>query len=261
MYFLYNGSHTGKRWCKDVDLIVTDTHATADYYKEREGITAHAIGSLIDPSNVVSQVHEKSNFTILNPVPLKGGIIFLQIAIYMLKVRPDIRFEVVEGRGSWQELVDAYFLSANLEPIELINIKVSKNTDDLRPIYSRARMIIAPSLWWESGGRVVAEAMLNGIPVLITNRGGPPEYAQDACIKLNMPDELYNPPFNKTLSDDAIRTLANHIIRVNDDFSYYDDLCKRAALVGTRLHNYEINAQKFIKLVQPLIDRCAGDMA
>jgi glycosyltransferase involved in cell wall biosynthesis len=38
-------------------------------------------------------------------------------------------------------------------------------------VYSLTRLLIMPSLWNESFGLVAAEAMLNGIPVLASNRG------------------------------------------------------------------------------------------
>lgn len=38
-----------------------------------------------------------------------------------------------------------------------------------------ARVVLMPSLWEESFGRVAAEAMANGIPVLSSDRGALPE--------------------------------------------------------------------------------------
>ena len=37
-------------------------------------------------------------------------------------------------------------------------------------VYSMTRLLLMPSLWNESFGLVAAEAMLNGIPVLASNR-------------------------------------------------------------------------------------------
>ena len=38
-------------------------------------------------------------------------------------------------------------------------------------VFSRSKLLLMPSLWNESFGLVAAEAMLNGIPVLASNRG------------------------------------------------------------------------------------------
>jgi glycosyltransferase involved in cell wall biosynthesis len=42
-------------------------------------------------------------------------------------------------------------------------------------VYSMTRLLLMPSLWNESFGLVAAEAMLNGIPVLASNRGALPD--------------------------------------------------------------------------------------
>jgi glycosyltransferase involved in cell wall biosynthesis len=67
----------------------------------------------------------------------------------------------------------------------------------MRPIYARAKALLALSLWWESFGRVAAEAAMNGIPVLHTNRGGLPEAAAASGIKIDFAKYLHQPPYNR----------------------------------------------------------------
>jgi glycosyltransferase involved in cell wall biosynthesis len=55
------------------------------------------------------------------------------------------------------------------------NITLHPPTQDMRPIYAGAKILLAPSQWEEAWGRVATEAHVNGVPVLGSNRGGLPE--------------------------------------------------------------------------------------
>jgi glycosyltransferase involved in cell wall biosynthesis len=48
----------------------------------------------------------------------------------------------------------------------LANLNRMTNTPDPRDFYQVSRVVLMPSLWRESLGRVATEAMANGIPVL-----------------------------------------------------------------------------------------------
>ena len=54
----------------------------------------------------------------------------------------------------------------------LANLNRMANTPDSRDFYRVSRVVLMPSLWRESLGRVAMEAMANGIPVLAMVIGG-----------------------------------------------------------------------------------------
>ena len=47
-----------------------------------------------------------------------------------------------------------------------------------------------PSLWWENQPLVAIEAMINGIPVIGSDRGGIPETLGEAGFCLPLPERL-----------------------------------------------------------------------
>lgn len=47
--------------------------------------------------------------------------------------------------------------------------------DDMREAYAESKLVVVPSRWEEPFGRVPAEAMVSGIPCVVSNRGGLPE--------------------------------------------------------------------------------------
>ena len=114
----------------------------------------------------------------VNPAPIKGVERMFALAADC----PDIPFLVVE---SW-----------NLDPVwrdhcrrrarAMGNIEWLAPTDDMRPVYARARMLLMPSVWEESFGRTVVEAQLNGLPVLASDRGALRDNVGDGGMVLDV---------------------------------------------------------------------------
>ena len=69
----------------------------------------------------------------------------------------------------------------------LPNVTIRPNAADPRTFYAVSKLLLVPSLWNESFGLVAAEAMLNGIPVLASNRGALPETIGDAGFLFDIP--------------------------------------------------------------------------
>lgn len=59
------------------------------------------------------------------------------------------------------------------------NIKFMGYNSDLKEVYSTFNVLIIPSLWNETAGRVVIEANSYGLPVIASNRGGIAEFVED----------------------------------------------------------------------------------
>lgn len=257
--YLVNGNYSGGRWCRDVDLFITDSHATSDFYQKKIGIKPIPCGKFIDPSKVVVKNRAPKHLLFVNPSLQKGVGIVIQLAMLLEKRRPDIKFEVVESRGDWSTFLKE--ISTNLgEPrTELSNVIVTPNTNDMRPIYARAKMVLAPSLWWESGSRVLAESMLNGIPAVITDYGGSPEMIGDGGIKIKLPPECHEKPYVRLPKMAVLEIVAQKLIDFYDDEPAYQQLVTKAQQVGNRLHHIEISTRRLIEAFTPLTSKRAGD--
>jgi glycosyltransferase involved in cell wall biosynthesis len=57
----------------------------------------------------------------------------------------------------------------------LRNVELAPRARDMRAVYGRARIVLAPSQWREAFGRVAAEAHVSGVPVIASDIGGLPE--------------------------------------------------------------------------------------
>jgi glycosyltransferase involved in cell wall biosynthesis len=228
--FLYNGNFSGKRWCRDVDVILTDSNATAELYREKDDLTVVPVGPFVDPAKVSARNPTPQNILFINPSLAKGALIVAHLATELEREQPDLHFEVIESRGNWEMLVRQLTKKRGLERSALKNVTVTPNTPDMRPIYRRAKAILIPSLWWESFPRVSIEALINEIPSIITKRGGLPEAMGNAAHAFDVESNCYVQPYNRLPSSKVLEKMKEKIIDLNDQGESYSVLKKEAGL-------------------------------
>jgi len=103
---------------------------------------------------------ERGFVTMLNPCAVKG----IAILIALARSLPDVQFAAVPTWGTTR--ADR----AALE--QLANVQLLPPADDIDAILAQTRVLLQPSLWLETWGRISMEAMLRGIPTLSSNIGG-----------------------------------------------------------------------------------------
>lgn len=97
---------------------------------------------------------------LVNPCAVKGIRIFLALADRF----PSLRFEALAGWGTTS--------ADRAEMRRRPNIAVLETVPSIDDALSRARLLLAPSLWYEGFGLIVMEAMLRGLPVIASDSGG-----------------------------------------------------------------------------------------
>lgn len=184
---------------------ISNSNFTARRYSDAYGIKSTVIPPLIDPEKYRTD-STRENVTLINPSPLKGGNLAIEIAALC----PDIPFIFVQ---SWK-LYDEMHTALIKKIAQLPNITLQPRTDNMKSVYGRARILLAPSQWEEAWGRVASEAHCSGIPVLGSNRGGLPEAIGSGGITL---------PYDALAHD-----WAEALRRMWDDKAYYDRLSTAA---------------------------------
>jgi glycosyltransferase involved in cell wall biosynthesis len=243
--YLVNGNYAGLRWNRDVDLIVTDTKATAKYYLEKFGYNVVPVGVFINPGRIICREKKPEVVTFINPSLAKGAAIVAQLAFSLEKSRPDIRFEVVENRGNWGQIVNSVSRAMYGQSRSSIdNVRVVPFSNDMREVYARSRALLVPSLWWESGARILAEAMMNGIPAIVTDYGGNAEMVGNSGFKFKFPEAMHKPPYTQLLSASALQKVSNIILKLHDDELTYSLHSARARQVAKSQFDSDANFRK-----------------
>lgn len=180
---------------------IANSEFTARAYAERFGIESTVIPPTIDPA-LYSTKTSRDVVTFINCFPEKG----FAVALALAKACPDIPFQFVE---SWR--LDGARLAeveAALRPLP--NVRFQRRTNDMRTLYGRTKVLLAPSQWEEAWGRVASEAQCSAIPVLGSNRGGLPEAIGPGGIVLP--------------HDAPIKMWASTLTRMWSEASLYEDL-------------------------------------
>ena len=155
-----------------VDMIFSNSQYMNEFQQRFSGRQGEVIYPVIDFERVIPPLRNPAFTSLARPTDVKGVFIFDAIA----KMNPRERFLVFGRHGE--------FL-----PDFAKNI-VFWGHGDPRIMYAKVNILIVPSLWAEPFGRVVLEAMANGIPVIASRVGGLPEAGGDAAIYI---DNFQNP--------------------------------------------------------------------
>jgi glycosyltransferase involved in cell wall biosynthesis len=183
VFHLHNFGYNSARAFDDVKAIIVPSEYSRRFHASRLGLGGTVIPNPIRLDQVVAERPDPKYVTFINPQPEKGVTIVARIALELGIRRPDIPLLLVEGRGTSDTLAR---LPVDLS--SLTNLNRMANTPDPRDFYRVSRVVLMPSLWRESLGRVAVEAMANGIPVLASDRGALPETLGDAGFVFTIPE-------------------------------------------------------------------------
>lgn len=249
IFYLVNGGYKNKETFKYVSQVVTDTEATAKLYKERLGLNCKVVGKFIDPALVKAKAERRPNFiTFINPSFEKGVSVFMPLAKLAAKECPEIKFLVVQSRGRWGNALH----QLKFKHEEFPNVKVIGHQTDMRPVYASTRTLLLPSLWHESGARVIAEAQLNGIPILASNTGGSAELVGQGGKIFDLPELVKEKKTELHVTEDDLRPWLEEIKRHWHDADYYTQMCKQVEIEAVQ-HDISRNADRFVKAVAPQV--------
>jgi glycosyltransferase involved in cell wall biosynthesis len=201
---------------RKVDAVLVPSKFAQAHYKRILGLESTAIPGPWNWSRLRCADFERRFVTFVNPQPHKGVFVFARIATELARLRPDIPMLVVEGRATagWLQRTGHDLTSVG-------NMHVLANTPDPRDFYRVSRLVLMPSLWWESFPRVAAEALINGIPVLGSDRGGIPEVLQEAGLLFHIPKQ-YTPETRRVPTALEVAPWVDAIIQLWDDQALYE---------------------------------------
>lgn len=122
----------------------------------------------IDLDDYHVEKRDRRYITFINPVPEKG----VELAIETARQLPNENFLFVKGK--WTRYDYKQQESFIQEAYKLPNIRVINHQKDMRTIYKITDILLVPSQFTETFGRVILEAQVNRIPVVAAYIGGIP---------------------------------------------------------------------------------------
>ena len=182
VFHLHNFGYSDRRGFTDTSAVIFPSEYSRRFYQRRLGLDGTVIPDPIRLERAVAVDPDPTYVTFINPQPEKGMTVFARIALELGRLRPDIPLLIVEGRGTSDTLARV--------PVDLsglTSLHRMANTPDPRDFYRVSRVVLLPSLWRESLGRVAIEAMANGIPVLASDRGALAETLGNAGFVFTIP--------------------------------------------------------------------------
>ena len=255
VFGLRNLSYRSREAFHHVDAALTPSEFLSRFYHALIGLRSTPIFSPMDVSDIRAEKHTPKYLTIINPSLEKGLMLFARIAHEVASARPDIPIMVVESRGTAGLLVRAGQAGGfDLRPHK--NILVSPGVSRPALIYAATRALLVPSLWEEPFGRVAAEALLNGVPPLVSRRGGLPDVVGDGGFVLDVPDSI-TPKSQAPATADEVRPWTDLAIRLMTDDAFHADASARARAAGERFLPERL-APRYLEYFRSIV-RTPGD--
>ena len=246
LFAVHNSTYTDRAVFGMADRVVVPAEFSRTYYRQALGLTCDVLPSVVNWEAAEVSDRRGRYLTFINPEGIKGVFVFARIARELARRRPDIPILVAQGRSRFGALGDpALGLAAHLcgqFPVEPACDGRNIATMPFVPVprafypavYSRTKLLLMPSLCNETFGLVAAEAMLNGIPVLASDRGALPETIGNAGFLFEIPAK-YTPKTREVPTAEEVEPWVETIIRLWDDAAEYERRSKACAGAGTTL--------------------------
>jgi glycosyltransferase involved in cell wall biosynthesis len=226
VFGLRNHGYKQAAFLRELDGVLTCSEYLSGVYRDALGLASTGLPSPLDPAETVAPDREPIFFTAINPSVEKGVFFLARLAEELAVRRPDIPMLFIESRGSGGLLVQAG-LAGGFDLRRHESLMFAPAVAKPAEIFRGTRALLVPSVWDEPFGRVAAEALLNGVPPLVSDRGGLAEAANGGGFVLPLPASLTLETRTPVAAADVEPWLAA-IIRLADDQEYYAAASARA---------------------------------
>jgi glycosyltransferase involved in cell wall biosynthesis len=235
------------RYFAHVDHVLTCSQFLTDRYRERIGLESTPIDPPIDWARVVAPSESRAFVTFVHPAPHKGLMLFARLADMLGSRRPDIPVLVIQSGHS----AGALNAIAGLDFTRYPQIMAAPAVPTPADYLALTRILLVPSVWEEPFGRVAAEAMINGIPPLVGNRGALPHVvggdAADGGGGRVLPiPEWMTVESTRLPSEQDVQPWFDAICALWDDAALYDLVARRARQIAEARYSEDVSRRRHV---------------
>lgn len=231
-FALQNHSYFDRRAFVHVDAVWTPSRYLARAYRERIGLESTSIFPPLMPAEVIAANPRPHYFTFVNPSREKGVMLFARLAEELSIARPAIPLLVIDARGTARQLIEAG-LAGGFDLRRHKNILNSPGVANPSLFLAQTRVMLVPSVGAEAASRVAAEALVNGVPPIASERGGLPEVVATGGAIVPLPPTLKETTSNP-VSHEEVRPWVEAVLRWYDDPAAYFLARESARRASTR---------------------------
>ena len=189
-----------KKSYSNIHIIFNSKYTATKYEDIKKIFKTTVIYPPIDLSYYKIHTHEPQYITMVNPVIYKGGKIFLDL----VKRFPNQKFLAVNG---WYKPENDGLNFNNYS-----NLTTWERRQDIKDVFKVTKILLIPSQWEEAFGRIGAEALIAGIPIIASHQGGLLESLDHSCFYVN-----------DYTSEEAWCDTLNQVLSNKDNLSMYKD--------------------------------------
>lgn len=235
------------RYFEDVDHAFTCSQYLTDVYREKIGLFSTPIEPPIDWSTVVAPTDSRAFVTFVHPALHKGLLLFARLADMLGSRRPDIPVLVVQSGQSGGSLNAIPGIDFSKYPQIMAAPPVPTPAD----YFALTRILLVPSVWAEPFGRVAAEAMINGIPPIVGNRGALPQvlggdFASGGGGRvLQIPDWMTDTT-TRLPNEQEVEPWYEAVCALWDDATLYQSMSARARHIAEQRYREDVSCKQHV---------------
>jgi glycosyltransferase involved in cell wall biosynthesis len=241
VFTLRNHGYEDRSYYENVDHVFTTSPYLSELYRQKIGLISTGIVSPIDWSEVLAPADSRTFVTFVNPSVHKGVGVFARLADMLGSARPDIPILVVQSASSAGSLNAIPGIDFAKYPQIMAAPALPRPAD----FFALTKLLVVPSLFDDPFGRVAAEAMINGIPPLVSNRGGLPQTVAGAGRVLPVPARLSAKSLEIPDAEE-IRMWFDAVCELWDDPAKYADASRVARETAERLYGEPVQRQRYL---------------
>jgi glycosyltransferase involved in cell wall biosynthesis len=235
------------RYFADVDHAFTCSEFLTDLYRDKVGLMSTPLEPPLEWSSVLAPPEARAFVTFVNPSPHKGLLLFARLADMLGARRPDIPILVVQSGRSGGSLNAIPGIDFSKYPQIMAAPPVPSPAD----YFALTRLLVVPSVWEEPFGRVAAEAMINGIPALVSDRGSLPAVVRGDFSSGGGGRVLPVPPWmtaktTRVPTEGEIAPWYDAVCALWDDSVLYRAVAERARAIAEERYSESVSRQKHV---------------